>query len=153
MLTITQLNLVEEFQLRLKQRQTVNYVQGRYDGAVPLENVQEVDMEQDGIDLMWKLFNYGALSESHDAYYPSGTRETSTTHQERPTSTWNHVASPDISASNGVPIMSNQMVEGDGAVDDVFAGQLDDFDFAQPFTDDWSLFGRPWSAYFPDEPR
>lgn len=162
--------------MRLNHRQTISHVQDNYDGAIPTNNIQDVAIESDSIELMWKIFDYGAISTTQqDLRCPvsvlQSPQDLDTTHTQSP----NRPQQLESRVSRGVggdaattmrdiddwPVtltLSEQpptSVDGsnpNGQSQSQTSQHLDYYDFGhEAFAEDWSLFGRPWAAYFPPD--
>ncbi len=158
------MNVLEEVSIRLHRRQTISHVQGEYDGAIPPNEIQDVAVEQEDIDLMWKLFDYAALSRDQRTTGTSGGSMVTPTPAEvqdhrsqlsGPAAVGYNVV-PDnnfVSEPHEWPVVDTQPQAPPDrmGLNDLFPGAMEDFDVPQEFTEDWSFFGRPWSAYFSED--
>ncbi|EXJ88753.1 hypothetical protein A1O3_01817 [Capronia epimyces CBS 606.96] len=149
------LNVLEQISARLQRRQTIRHVQDEYNGAIPPNEIQDVAIEPEDIALMWKLFDYASLSSEQKAS-PEVTPPAA--FQDRhdmvnADQAYNLVPNNFVTESNtnNWPVVENRQAAAHQErepLTDLFPDQLEGFDSAQEFTDDWSLFGRPWSVYF-----
>ncbi|KAJ9626843.1 hypothetical protein H2204_009859 [Knufia peltigerae] len=140
-------NLLDQLTARLRQRQTMDYVDGEYDGAVPPLGVRDVALEQEDIDLMWKIFDYASVSAIPTALRAGEGRE-SLGSTSSPTPLAQDAELGDMQHWSAGSLDNSDMLRG---TEDVYLGASGDLDFGQPYSDEWSLFGKPWSAYFPPD--
>ena len=146
---MVQTAILDELDVRLRRRQTISHVQDNYDGAVPLGGIQDVPVQSEDIELMWKVFDYGSVSSDQDGPPPASAIrniDQSSSQLEQSLSS-NLVASQLNNCSTLAP--SYQYTNSTST--ETFPEQLEDFDFGVAFADDWLLFGKPWSAYFPQD--
>lgn len=110
-------------------------------------------MDQEDVDLMWKVFDYASLSKEKTSGWPVSSNPPPDASQ--PQSSSNVQDIPRSSNLNEMDSQDAALPTGENlnTLIDFFPSQMIDFDFNQAFIDDWTLFGRPWSAYFPQEPQ
>ncbi|KAL2204251.1 hypothetical protein CC79DRAFT_1372259 [Sarocladium strictum] len=149
------LSILDEISIRLHRRRTISYGESEYDGAIPSKELSDVNVNQEDIDLMAKLFDYAAISDEQQVANPPGT--SSTTSQSRPQasdSTSNLVPHDTIPASADLTEIGTQLVRPDPLAG---PGELDwsneVFDISADFTNDWSFLGQRWSTHFPEGSR
>lgn len=130
-----QSNLLESIEHRLHSRQSLHYVQDDYDGAQPMSGLRSVVLDESDVQLMWALFDYPA------------------------TFVTDNDPNEDTSTSIGPSAIPNTSAEDhlvtQDAVEDVnwtASASKSQPEFPEPFVNDWSLFGVPWTSYYPSEP-
>lgn len=106
--------------------------------------VREVTLQKDDVDLMWKLFDYAAVSRQSQttSQTPKGdqgpedaVRMTSDHHQRSETAANSLEVNADAACGIQNPSLTWE--------------NLPEVNHVQPEDDEWLLFGNSWSAYFP----
>jgi hypothetical protein len=148
------LSVLDDISVRLHRRRTISYGDGEYDGAIPSKELSDVNVDQEDIDLMAKLFDYAAISAGHVGISP----EASTTSQAQPrasNSALNLGAQNIIPVSDDLtavietrPIRTDSMV-----VPEELDWNNELFDMSADATVDWSFLGQRWSTHFPEGSR
>lgn len=109
-----------------------------------------MNVEQEDIDLMAKLFDYAALSTQQERISPlinSSLRH----HPEASDTASNTVLQRILSAPNDSPATETGHIRPDQlAVSEELDWPTEDFDIFPAVTNDWTFFGRPWSTHFPE---
>jgi hypothetical protein len=113
-----------------------------------------VNVEQEDIDLMAKLFDYAVLSAEQERISPAAD---STPRHGLETS---DLASSDlvprsiISTSNDSAVIETRPIRADPLATAVSEGldwPNEDFGIFPDIANDWSFFGRPWSTHFSED--
>ncbi|KAF2123428.1 hypothetical protein P153DRAFT_361995 [Dothidotthia symphoricarpi CBS 119687] len=62
-------SLLEQLQLRIRHRSNMNSVEEEYDGAAPPNGARQVHLEEEDLQLMWRLFDFASTSTKLHADY------------------------------------------------------------------------------------
>ncbi|KAF2009052.1 hypothetical protein BU24DRAFT_497607 [Aaosphaeria arxii CBS 175.79] len=113
-------------------REGMSYVEVEYDGGVPIGRARKVGLEEDEVELMWSLFDFSGVARGEEAEV-RGVRG-------------------DEEMGTGMEAERVAGEVGDVNVEVTAESDVDAIDsFAGVDWSDWSLFGRPWLAYFPPD--
>jgi hypothetical protein len=63
----SQIDTLEALSDRLRNRTTLAFTEDEYDGHVQPTHTREVKLSEDDVDLMWRVFDYAAVSKSQRA--------------------------------------------------------------------------------------
>ena len=146
---VMQLATLERLRTRLESRPTMRYVQDGYDGAQHSSGIRNVSLANSDVQLMWTLFDYAAISGDHSEENDAVVTGYATT-EGLP-------VSKDSRPADETSRRSNTNTEATDAAQEHIANE--DYDtethnfHADPMEDflsEWTLFGTPWSAYYPD---
>ncbi|EXJ93408.1 hypothetical protein A1O1_01800 [Capronia coronata CBS 617.96] len=144
------LNLVailDQLNMRLSQREIISHVQDKYDGALPADGIHDVAVQPEDIALMWKIFDYGSISGEQNSNW----REPSAQDQAHSSARTGQVAvNPAAAGLVDGPSLAwpDQPIRPGPGPTQMSPSPYEEVDFGQLCVDDWSLFGKPWSAYF-----
>ncbi|WPB06517.1 uncharacterized protein RHO25_011174 [Cercospora beticola] len=133
--------ILKKLRIRFRSVRTLRYVDGQYDGAQPKCGFREVSLPEEDIQLMKVLLDYAATSKYND----HADCQADTTHAEdyRRASSGPETGNfglTDTSASYTAESLTQ------GVPSDAMSGTQWDS------TNAWSLFGVPWSEYYPLDP-
>ncbi|CAK1366425.1 unnamed protein product [Cercospora beticola] len=133
--------ILKKLRIRFRSVRTLRYVDGQYDGAQPKCGFREVSLPEEDIQLMKVLLDYAAISKYND----HADCQADTTHAEdyRRASSGPETGNfglTDTSASYTAESLTQ------GVPSDAMSGTQWDS------TNAWSLFGVPWSEYYPLDP-
>ena len=107
-----------------------------------------MNVEQEDIDLMAKLFDYAALSAELERI-SSAINSTPRHGLEASDMTSSLVTHSIISASNDAAVIETRQIRSDSlAVPEELDWPNEEFDIFPDASNDWSFFGRPWSTHF-----
>jgi hypothetical protein len=105
-----------------------------------------VNVEQEDIDLMAKLFDYAALSDGQVGISPD-MNATPRSRTKASDSALNLVPQNIISASDDLTVIETRPIRPDPpAVTEEFDWTNELFDISADFTNDWSFLGQRWST-------
>lgn len=111
-----------------------------------------MNVEQEDIDLMAKLFDYAALSAEQEKISPV-VGSTLRHRLEASDLASGLVPQSTISTSNDSAVIETRQIHPDSlAVPEELDWPNEDFDIFPDVANDWSFFGRPWSTYSVDGP-
>lgn len=138
------------------------YSQDDYDGILPAVETERVGLAEDDTTLMWKLFDFAAMSASSRSspdQVLSQASETSTSDARfelEPEGRGRLRSSSGVSGTGASSVLSNDVqnlgVVPDGNLDALNLSLFDQLPEDWVFTiDDWTLFGAPGSTYFYNE--
>lgn len=138
--------------MRLHSRRTISHVHGEYDGAIPSKEISHVNVEQEDLDLMAKLFDYAALSVEQEK--PSYVLDSTPRHGLEPSDMTSSLLPQSItSASTDSAVVETRQIRSYPlAVPEGIDWPNEDFDIFPDVTNDWSFFGLPWSTHFSGAP-
>jgi hypothetical protein len=143
---MSQLELLNKLQARLKDRPTLKYVEDEYDGMVQPRDVRDVTLPDQDMHLMWSLFDYVAVSglqgpELRDLQGQAGRSELQSLPQT--SSGEQRTDHGLLSPGDPAPLDNDTQIPRFLLRDEI--PELND----PQAGDDWLLFGEPWAAYFP----
>ncbi|KAK5045937.1 hypothetical protein LTR84_008723 [Exophiala bonariae] len=146
------LSVLEDISVRLHSRRTISHVSGEYDGAIPSKEISDVNVEQEDIDLMAKLFDYASLSAEPERVSPA--TNLVPRHCLVASELASNIAPQSLrSTSDDSPIMETGQILPDPLVAHEELGwPNEDFEVFPDVTNEWSFFGRPWSTYSSEGP-
>lgn len=152
------MNVLDKLSIRIKDRWTISVVEDKYDGAIPAESSSPVTINQDIFDLLWTLLDYPVISRclskpqtvSTDNSVASQVSPCTPVLAETSTTAGHNlgvlqaaqVEESNYLSANGGPARTIQL-----GTQDLLLEQIPDWDAYQGFNNDWSFFGRPWTAY------
>lgn len=115
-----------------------------------------MNVEQEDIDLMAKLFDYAALSAEQERRAPPVMNSSTPRHRLEAASDLASNLGPQgiiMTSNNDSAAIETRQIRADPpAVPEDFDWPNEDFDIFPDFTNHWSFFGRPWSTYPPEGP-
>ncbi|KAH8884069.1 hypothetical protein GQ53DRAFT_846430 [Thozetella sp. PMI_491] len=143
--------LIEEFEMRLNRRHALRFARDRYNGAIPREELQDVNLGKDDIELMWQLFDYASLSGTEASEWSPLIPHGSTSPQQTSTTACRDALNSASPISHIYTATEKPNRLADDALEDVLNSQIPAFELDPAFTEEWSLLGKPWSAYMQDD--
>ncbi|KAL6709243.1 hypothetical protein ACN47E_001650 [Coniothyrium glycines] len=147
---LDKVGVLDSIKSRICYRSNMNYVESKYDGAVPLKGPTQVYLDEEDVELLWKLFDCTSKPS------PGCTDHSST--RDHPAGTANHSRMTSVSDPSMLvppdeisPSITEHMTvqPNDMHAQDFTFGSTPGFESAEASYGDWSLFGKSWLDYYP----
>lgn len=143
------MNVLERLRVRLQSRQSIHYVHDDYDGAQPAGGIKNVALSENDVQLMWVFFDYVSISgEKYKEATSSAFQDTERESHIRERLGQRANVGMGLNDTDAV----NQAVESASSHSNLEVDmQSLQTDSVGSFMDNWSLFGIPWTSYYPPD--
>lgn len=125
------MKVLDNLHANLKQGPALDLAEDDYDGRVRASKVDDIVMPEGIARIMWNLFDYAAISSRQQAQ-PSAA-----------------VSTVDDNAIFALASGATDVAPSTAGNDDITWDDMPDFDNLWAMENEWLLFGKPWTAYFP----